>query len=765
MSGKVDENGGRLDESPERDAMLDGAEPRKRSPGRLSRATDALGLPCRWAVVLVVLLVLVLALLAAVIALAASWPSAPVEEAVSRCESAHCLSAAAQLQAGAVGDDAMACNTFWEHSCSAWVERNPIPVIDSEWGVTQKMRRSAEERLQRILSTLPYVESPRSYLWKLSALYMGCMDRAAHPDRSDLATKLLGVVSSLGGFEPLGKFERQLWNPGAVIRQLHADHNIDVFFRIGVVADPDNGTNNVLQISPGGFGLRDRGHYFREPDDPVVTAYQRYIQDVLLRIGVTVDSAARFAKNMFHYERRLAEASLDPLERSDPASTPHPQRVTVDWLRKESPQIDWLNILRDVYPAGKVTMETEVVLPDQQYVLEVSKIVSSTATSSMNEYLMWRLVDGYLPYLPEADRAALDVLRSELTGVKRQPPHWLTCTRITRQLLPLAAGALLARDEPSEAREHSQRAATELFQSLQQGLGGALTYSRLVSDRNRAAVLHQISSVDLVCGYPAVLLEDKLLDKVYSELNVMRHNFFDSVQAARRHQRIIEQKAYLVPGQEQELEPLLNGASVSYSQAHHTVVVPDYLLRPPLFEPTYPPPFKYGGLGTRLAEALLAAIKPGSLALAEEETNSTVDGGDTMAHNRETFRRCISAALSMSQLEPQTVARVTTSASDQVLALRLALQTMLAHLEEVGDEQLPGLEDMSAEKVFFSAFGQSMCLHKTEEKSQWDEFTKFKVDGKVKLELTVEQAAPFREVFNCNETHAHVLEGPCGFFV
>ena len=71
----------------------------------------------------------------------------------------------------------------------------------------------------------------------------------------------------------------------------------------------------------------------------MVTAYQRYIQDVLLRIGVSVDRAGRFAKNMFHYERRLAEASEDRLGRRDPASAPRPHRVTVDWLRKESPQV------------------------------------------------------------------------------------------------------------------------------------------------------------------------------------------------------------------------------------------------------------------------------------------------------------------------------------------------------------------------------------------------------------------------------------------
>ncbi|XP_037088812.1 neprilysin-11-like [Pollicipes pollicipes] len=466
---------------------------------------------------------------------------------------------------------------------------------------------------------------------------------------------------------------------------------------------------------------------------------------------------------MFNYEKRLVEASLEPLALRDP--TRSPRRVTVDWLRKESPQIDWLNTLQSVYPEANVNMDTEILLPDDKYIVELSKIISSTGKSSMNAYLMWRLIAGYYPYLPEHDRAVLDVLRSELTGVKQPPPHWLTCTRMTREFFPLAAGALLARDEPVEARELSQRAAEDLFRALTQSLGSVLTYSRFISEESRASVIQKVTSLDLVAGYPPLLLEDKLLDRLYSDLAVLRYGFFESVQAARRHQRVVQQKAYLAPGQQWELEPLLNGASVSYSSARNAVVVPDQLMRPPLFDPAYPPPFQYGGLGTRLADAILSSIDHSSLTSSMDRSNATTTDHETMAHNQETFRACVSAALAAAGVQQATVARVSASASVQVLAVRLALETLKDHLEEVGDKQLPGLEAMEAEKVFFIAYGQSQCRHKTEEKDHWDEFTKFSLDGKIKLDLAVEQAAAFRDVFHCNATHAHVIAGPCGGFV
>ena len=47
---------------------------------------------------------------------------------------------------------------------------------------------------------------------------------------------------------------------------------------------------------------------------------------------------------------------------------------------------------------------------------------------------------------------------------------------------------------------------------------------------------------------------------------------------------------------------------VSFVPSANKVVVPEYLLRPPLFHPGYPYNVNLGGLGVRLAEAVVEGV-------------------------------------------------------------------------------------------------------------------------------------------------------------
>ena len=76
---------------------------------------------------------------------------------------------------------------------------------------------------------------------------------ATPPMWSLVSSLVVPVLPFAGGFEELGTLVRQLWNPADVIKKLQADHNIDVFFKISVVADPDNSSSNIIQV---GWGER-----------------------------------------------------------------------------------------------------------------------------------------------------------------------------------------------------------------------------------------------------------------------------------------------------------------------------------------------------------------------------------------------------------------------------------------------------------------------------------------------------------------------------
>ena len=52
----------------------------------------------------------------------------------------------------------------------------------------------------------------------------------------------------------------------------------------------------------------------------------------------------------------------------------------------------------------------------QEYFSDLSKLISTTDRSQLNNYLIFSFVSYYLPYLPEKDKRVLDFYRREFTG-------------------------------------------------------------------------------------------------------------------------------------------------------------------------------------------------------------------------------------------------------------------------------------------------------------------------------------------------------------
>jgi len=87
------------------------------------------------------------------------------------------------------------------------------------------------------------------------------------------------IINTLGGWEVLRSFNLYSWDSHRVLRELHAEHRVHAFFRIGVISDVTDPSRNIIQIAPDGLGMPDKSYYHRLPDDSAVQAYVAFMKD------------------------------------------------------------------------------------------------------------------------------------------------------------------------------------------------------------------------------------------------------------------------------------------------------------------------------------------------------------------------------------------------------------------------------------------------------------------------------------------------------
>jgi len=73
--------------------------------------------------------------------------------------------------------------------------------------------------------------------------------------------------------------------------------------------------------------------------------------------------------------------------------------------------IPWLEVLKACYPNAKITEDTPILVVSPQYAADIAVIMSTTDRASLNNYLIWRLVFKYMPFLSSAYTEVVDLYR------------------------------------------------------------------------------------------------------------------------------------------------------------------------------------------------------------------------------------------------------------------------------------------------------------------------------------------------------------------
>ena len=112
-----------------------------------------------------------------------------------------------------------------------------------------------------------------------------------------------------------------------------------------------------------------------------------------------------------------------------------------------SMNVPWLEVLKACYPNAQISENTEVVMVNPQYAADIAVIMSTTDRASLNNYLVWRMVQAYMPYLSKTFREVQDLYRKFLTGAQKPLSRWEFCEDTTERFFGHLLDAIFYREQ------------------------------------------------------------------------------------------------------------------------------------------------------------------------------------------------------------------------------------------------------------------------------------------------------------------------------
>ncbi|XP_063239011.1 protein gone early [Bacillus rossius redtenbacheri] len=653
------------------------------------------------------------------------WPARSHQEDTPVCRTPACLLASAQVVRAMDRTSAEPCLEFRDFACGGSPPSAPELLVDSY-----------EARLQRLLSRAVPPGRTRAVAWKTRRFYESCV--ALDAVEADGDRPLRALVRQLGGWGVLRDFSVLSWSYREQLVSLHARHGASPFFQVAVVPDPEQPSRAIVQISPAGLGLPDRSYYYSQHDNRTEAVYRRFLQNAVQELGATSADASSFGEEVFHFEKRLAEATPR-------ADRPVLHRLSLAELAEKAPSIPLHDIISAKYPNARIEDSTVVLATSVSYLTQISNILTSSDREVLNNYMMWNYASQMLPHLSAAYRTVVQLFQEELTGRKQAPPRWLTCVRVLRRYMGLALAALHDGSVPAETRSAGGRAVNAMFENVHAVLKEAIRDSSFYAEMWRYA-LDKVDAMSLQVGLPARLQSDAFLEQHYADLSVQRNNFFQNVRYGAAFLRAAEEAQLLTPAEEDTwMSAMTDVDAVSYVPASNKVVVPQRLLVAPDFHPGYPPAVLYGRAGAQLAAAAVTAVLPWDALHASDGTLVGAHGavGNATARLARAAQECLDAA-------PRAALRLLV----ETAALRLAFRACTKAVQQLDHIHQPALENLEDDALFFVAYAQSLCSRPESGQEYSGNTGTFQFTEKNMLELLLKNRE-FTETFKCkNEEYS-----------
>ena len=479
------------------------------------------------------------------------------------------------------------CSDLFGYVNATWLKNNAIPADRSTWGSFEQLDEAsvhatheiAEEAAKKLASL-----DANSIEGKIGAFYTSGMDVAA---------------ANKAGVAPIADWLKRidsLNSPDEIISLIHDSHaqGLGLLFSFIGEADFKNSSMEIGYAFQGGLGLPERAYYLEDGKDgsykKIREAYQAYIAQALELAGVPKAAATKQAETVFAFEKRLATASLAPVELRSPENQYN--FVTLDQAQKQNPHLGW----NKFFASQNLSDSKGFSLSQPKFFAEIDKMLGDVPAADWQAYLRFKVIDGAAPYLSDAlAEAHFGFNGKTLRGQQQNKPRWKRVMDTVEDSMGMALGQLYVdRNFPPEAKRRAQ----ELVDNLRNATRTRLEKLDWMGEETKKKALEKWASFTPKIGYPEEW-------RKWDGLSIQRDNYFGNVAAAAKFNHDWAMAKINKPVDRREWGMSPQTVNAYYNPLQNEIVFPAAILQPPFFDAKADDALNYGGIGAVIGHEIL----------------------------------------------------------------------------------------------------------------------------------------------------------------
>ncbi|MEG2178284.1 MAG: M13 family metallopeptidase [Bacteroidales bacterium] len=471
---------------------------------------------------------------------------------------------------------------FYQYACGGWMKKNPLSGEYARYGSFDQLAENNQKQLRDLIEGLAAnTATEKGVALKIGTLYKVAMDSAklnaqgAEPIQAELKSiqELKTTDEALSKFYDLQK------------------QGMDVFFGYYVMGDQKNSSMNILNLYQGGTAMEDRDYYLsNDPNNKQIRAkYLEHLQKMFVLSGFDQATANAKANSVLAMETCIAKAQFSKVELRDPNRNYN--KMSIAELQKKAPAFQWESYFKAILPVSI----KEVNVSQVPFIVEMSKLISTSKIEDLKAYFEWSVINTAAPYLSDAFVAQnFDFFDKTMSGKTDMQARWKRAVNTANGVLSEAVGQMYVKKYfPPQAKERM----LDLVGNIKKAMLEHFANIEWMTPQTKTKAAEKLNAIYVKVGYP-----DKWRD--YTALNITDDSYWANILRADKFE--LDYMLAKIDKKVDKTEWLMSPQTVNayYNPTTNEICFPAGILQMPFFYLNGDDAINYGAIGVVIAHEM-----------------------------------------------------------------------------------------------------------------------------------------------------------------